>query len=64
MSQISVISGLQMGLRAPKTAILWTLPRLGVTAEEMRNARSKVKKETGLIQKDLSSNLQHLFLAR
>ena len=47
MSQISVISGLQMGMRAPKTAILWTLPRLGVTAEEMRNARSKVKKETG-----------------
>ena len=44
-----LISGLQMRMSAPETVIQWMLPLLPPTVivEELGNAGSKVKKETG-----------------
>ena len=48
MSQPSAISGLQIWMRAPKTAIQQMLPHSTVTAEELGECKKQGNKETGL----------------
>ena len=48
MSQPSAISGLQIWMRAPKTAIQQMLPHSAVIAEELGECKKQGNKETGL----------------
>ena len=45
MPQPSMISGLQMGMRAPQTAIQWMLPTPAVIAEELGECKEPGEQE-------------------